>query len=115
MFYIVYIINLLFGITLEIYLLLSFIGPFCMRIIYSGPILEVEPHLIGVEGTMPIEQLERLTFGTATKPGRLEYTAFSGPLCSRDPHIRKGIAPAIDPDTLPAGHRVFTLLDTVSD
>lgn len=111
MLYITYIINLLFGITLEIYLLLSFIAPFCMRFTYSGPILETQPHLIGVEGTMPIE---RLTFGTATKPGRLEYTAFSGPLCSRDPHTRKGIAPAIDPDTLPAGHRVFTLLDTVS-
>ena len=112
--YMTYIIRLLFETALGIYLLLSFIAPFCMRFVYCGPMVEVQPHLIGIEGTMPIEQLERLAFGSATKPGRLEYTAVSDSLCTRDPHTRKGAAPIIDPATLPAGHRVFTLLDTVS-
>lgn len=69
---------------------------------------------IGIEGTMSIEELERVAFRTATKPGRLEYAASSGTLCSRDSQTRIGVAPTIDSERLPAGHRVFTLLDTVS-
>lgn len=106
--------NLIFQITRNIYLTLSFIAPFCMRYVYSGQMLQVQPYLIGIEGTMPMEQLERLAFGTATKPGRLEYTASSGTLCSRDPQSRNGVAPTIDSGRVPAGHRIFTLLDTVS-
>ena len=112
--FILYIYMLIRGITLNMYLTLSFIAPFCIRYIYSGQILQIQPYLIGIEGTMPIEQLERLAFGTSTKPGRLEYTASSGTLCSRDPHTRRGVAPTIDLESVPAGHRIFTLLDTVS-
>ena len=99
--------------TISFYLGLSFVSPFCMRWIYGGQIMEVQPHLIGIEGTMPIEQLERLAFGTGGH-GWLEYSASNERLCSRDSQTRTGIPPTIDPQSLPTGHRVFTLLDTVS-
>ena len=86
-------------ITISIYLGLSFVGPFCMRWIYGGQIVEVQPQLIGIEGTMTLEQLERLAFGTVGEHGWLEYSASSG---------------RFDPGSVPAGHRVFTLVDTAS-
>lgn len=101
-------------ITIGVSLGLSFVAPFCMRWIYGGQIVEVQPHLVGIEGTMPIEQLERISFGTVGGHGRLEYSASSERLCSRDTLTRTGLSPTIDPQSLPAGHRIFTLLDTAS-
>ena len=101
-------------ITIRLYLGLGLVAPFCMRWIYGGQIAEVQPHLIGIEGTMPIEELERMAFGIVGGQGWLEYSASSGRLCARDSQPRTGLPPTIDPQSLPAGHRVFTLLDTAS-
>ncbi len=93
-------------------LIVGFFAPFCMSFIFNGAVQEVQPWLIGFQGTMPIENLESIVFGNHA--GRLDYTASSGLLCSRDPLTRRGIAPVIDMDAIPAGHNVFTLVDTVS-
>lgn len=103
-----------FTITISLYIGLSFVAPFCMRLIYGGEIVEAQPQLIGMEGTMPLKQLERLAFGTVGGHGWLEYSASSGRLCPRDSQTRNGVSPTIDPGSLPAGHRIFTLLDTAS-
>ncbi|MCJ1451119.1 hypothetical protein MMC28_001454 [Mycoblastus sanguinarius] len=103
-----------FKVTTTLYLSLSFIVPFWMRWIYGGQLVEISPHLIGIEGTMPIDQLERMALGTVAGHGRLQYSASSGILCSRNSQTRTGVSPTIDPESLPAGHRVFTLLDTAS-
>lgn len=93
-------------------LILGFLAPFCMSFVFKGEVQEIQPWLIGFQGTMPIEQLESMVFGNHV--GRLEYTASSGLLCSRDNSTRKGIAPVIDMEAMPVGYSVFTLLDTVS-
>ena len=103
-----------FKITTCVCLGLSFLAPFWMRWVYEGKLLEVAPRLIGIEGTMPIDQLERIAFGTVAGHGRLQYSASSGSLCSRNSQTRTGVPQMMDPDSLPAGHRVFSLLDTVS-
>ncbi len=103
-------------VSTSLYLSLGFIAPFCLRWIYSGSLAEISPHLIGIEGSMPIDQLERLVFGTVAGHGRLRYSA-----SSTIPHSqgntqmhRSERMPTIDPQSIPAGHTVFTLLDTVS-
>jgi hypothetical protein len=93
-------------------LVVGFFAPFCMWYIFNGAVQEVQPWLIGFEGTMPIEKLESIVFGNHAE--RLEYTASSGLLCSRDNLTRRGIAPVIEPEAIPAGHSIFTLIDTVS-
>ncbi|KAL9600008.1 MAG: hypothetical protein Q9219_003477 [cf. Caloplaca sp. 3 TL-2023] len=92
---------------LSLALLIGFLAPFCIRWIYGGEIMHVQPNLIGIEGTMPIEQLERLTFGITGKDPWLRYVDPSG-------RSLMGGHPAISTESLPAGHRIFTLLDTAS-
>ena len=45
--------------TISMFLGLNFAAPFCMSFVYGGQSLEVQPCLIGIEGTMPIDKLER--------------------------------------------------------
>ena len=113
---IIHVFWFLFNIMTSFYLSLSFIAPFCLRWIYSGPLEEISPHLIGIEGSMPINQLERLVFGTVAGHGRLRYSASSTILDSQgnSQMHRSGRLPTIDSNSIPAGHRVFTLLDTAS-
>ncbi|KFY68375.1 hypothetical protein V496_01118 [Pseudogymnoascus sp. VKM F-4515 (FW-2607)] len=94
------------------FLAIGFITPFCMPFLFGGEVEEIQPWLVGFQGSMPIERLESLVFGDNT--GRLSYTASSGLLCSRDALTRKGIAPTLDMDAIPTGHQIFTLLDTGS-
>lgn len=93
-------------------LILGFLAPFYMSFVFEGEVQEIQPWLIGFQGTMPLEQLESMVFGNHA--GRLEYTASSGLLCSRDNSTRKGIAPVIDTKAMPVGYNVFALLDTAS-
>lgn len=90
----------------------GFFTPFCLPFLFSGEVEEIQPWLVGFQGIIPIERLECLVFGNYA--GRLNYTASSGLLCSRDTLTRKGVAPTLDMDAVPTGHQIFTLLDTVS-
>lgn len=113
--YMIHYFVLIRRVAVVLYLGLSFVAPFCMRWIYGGQMMEVQPHLIGIEGTMPIEQLERMVFGiVGGGHGWLRYSASSGRLCPRESQSRTGAPTTIHPESLPAGHRVFTLLDTAS-
>ena len=105
-----------FKVSTSFYLGLGFIAPFCLRWIYSGPLVEISPHLVGIEGSMPIDQLERLVFGTVAGHGRLRYSESSTILYSQgNSQIHRGGRKlTIDPESIPAGHRLFTLLDTAS-
>ena len=55
-----------------------------------------------------MEQLESMVFGNHA--GRLEHTASSVLLCSRDNSTRKGITPVIDMSTTSAGSHILHFL-----
>ncbi|KAI1119938.1 hypothetical protein F5Y10DRAFT_145744 [Nemania abortiva] len=101
-------------------ILLSLLGPLSVRRLYGGQVLQSSSNLVGFEGVMPIDQLERLIFGA--NKGRLTYEASSTPIGARyrDRDLRVGIEPdwvkadnpkPTEPE-LPEGHRLFTLVDT---
>jgi len=105
--------------------LLSFCGPFSIRRLYGGQVLQSSPNLIGFEGVLPLSKLEPLIFGNNN--GRLTYSPSSTPFSYhyRDPRERVGLEPSwitnslSNPsvlseirDKLPDGHKLFTLVDT---
>ncbi|OWP05446.1 hypothetical protein B2J93_7647 [Marssonina coronariae] len=107
--------------------LLSLVGPFSVRRLYGGQVLQSSPNLIGFEGVLPLSRLEPLIFGNNN--GRLSYEASSTPLCSRyrDAEERIGLEPGWIADSLtdtsglesvlksiPESHHLFTLVDTGS-
>jgi hypothetical protein len=101
---------------LVIGILLLITAPFSVTTLYGGKIWGAKPWLIGFEGTLPIHEIERRTFGNAI--GRLMYTPSSGPYCLGRANERIGKDPQEkfnEPGfKLPKGHRLFTLIDTVS-
>lgn len=118
-------LELLVGGFFAVGILLSFVGPFSVRRLYGGQVLQSSPNLIGFEGVMPLSKLEPLIFGNNN--GRLSYEASSTPFSYnyRDPKERVGLEPAWIRDSLkhpegireiekmlPEGHHLFTLVDT---
>ena len=99
---------------------LSLFGPVSVRRLYGGQVLQSASNLVGFEGVMPIDKLERLIFGTNN--GRLTYEASSTPIGMnwRDHDLRVGNEPGWVKESrpeacvLPEGHRLFTLVDTGS-
>ncbi|KAJ5054505.1 uncharacterized protein L3040_000777 [Drepanopeziza brunnea f. sp. 'multigermtubi'] len=107
--------------------LLSLVGPFSVRRLYGGQVLQSSPSLVGFEGVLPLAELEPLVFGNDN--GRLSYEASSTPFCYpyRDPVERVGREPdwiagcltdtaglARVQSSLPPRHHLFTLVDTGS-
>ena len=108
--------------------LLALTAPVAVRKLFGGKITEAAPWLVGFEGVMPIEKLEKIIFGNVR--GRLKYDSSSTPFCEREPYERMGREPAwvtqpsshnphphsvgapLSPPPLPPGHRFFTLVDT---
>ena len=97
--------------------------PRSVRQLYGGKVMQSAPWLIGFEGVMPVDQLERVIFGN--RQGRLTYEPSSTPFCQRERDERIGTEPrwvtnsglpgsADDRPPLPKGHRFFTLVDTGS-
>jgi hypothetical protein len=93
-------------------IILLILAPWSIATLYGGKVWGAKPWLIGFEGTLPIDEIERITFGNSI--GRLMYTPSSGPYCSRRPDERIGTDPTPKFAKLPQGHRLFTLIDTVS-
>jgi hypothetical protein len=93
-------------------ILMLIAAPWAVTILYGGKVWGAEPWLIGFEGTLPIDEIERLTFGNSI--GRLTYTPSSGSYCSRRDDERIGADPSSNFGNLPRGQRLFTLIDTVS-
>lgn len=99
--------------------LLALGAPSAVRRLYGGKVMQSAPWLVGFEGTMPVEELERNIFGNSED--RLTYEPSSTIFCERDPLERLGVEPlwVKDPSSaprpdLPKGHRLFTLVDTGS-
>ncbi|KAK2624599.1 hypothetical protein QTJ16_005792 [Diplocarpon rosae] len=107
--------------------LLSLIGPFSVRRLYGGQVLQSSPNLVGFEGVLPLSRLEPLIFGNNI--GRLSYEPSSTPFCFhyRDADERIGLEPGWITDSLtdtsgletvlkniPDSHQLFTLVDTGS-
>lgn len=99
-------------------LLLACLAPHAVHRLFGGQVLESAPHLVGLEGTMPIHDLETMIFGDSQ--GRLTYEPSSTPFGfdNRDPELRLGREPAWirdggspDPPLHP-DHHLFTLVDT---
>ena len=100
-------------------LLLIIASPWTIMKIYGGKVWGAVPSLIGFEGTLPIREVESMTFGNTI--GRLRYAPSSSLLASKSDHERIGkepdwIANRLDPprDSLMDGQRLFTLIDTGS-
>jgi hypothetical protein len=120
-------LEILVGGFFAVGILLSFIGPFSVRRLYGGQVLQSSPNLIGFEGVLPLSKLEPLIFGNNN--GRFSYEASSTPFSYnyRDSKERIGLEPAWIRDSisnaegvreieraLPKGHHLFTLVDTGS-
>jgi hypothetical protein len=106
-------------------ILLSLAGPFAVRRLYGGQVLQSSSSLVGFEGVMQLHTLEKLVFGNDN--GRLCYEPSSTPFSYgfRDPKERIGIEPdwiksgkAEDIErieqAIPKNHHLFTLVDTGS-
>ena len=100
-------------------IVLSAFGPPAVRRLFGGAVLRTSPHLVAFEGVMPIRDLERIVFGNVNN--RLSYEPSSSPfiLHHRNPERREGMEPSWITDSpgqpdlpIPAGHRLFTLVDT---
>ena len=109
----------LVGGFLAIGIILSCFGPRSVRRLFGGSVQQTTPHLIGFEGVLPIDELERIMFGNCND--RLSYEPSSTPFCRRDPYIRQGLEPdfvnnpaelARIEAELPKNQRLFTLVDT---
>ncbi|KAI4183475.1 MAG: hypothetical protein LQ346_006318 [Caloplaca aetnensis] len=108
------------GIFVGVGLLLSCLAPHAVLRLFGGQVLESTPHLVGLEGTMPIKQLEKIIFGDSR--GRLTYEPSSTPFSfdNRDPIFRKGeepdwvskSQPELANPPLLEKHHIFTLVDT---
>lgn len=109
------------GLAVLFSLILAGVAPLAVRKLFGGKIRDSAPWLIGFEGVMPINELERVVFGNCR--GRLTYESSSTPFCERHAHERLGREPfwvarssssqlIVDPPPLPHGHRFFTLVDT---
>lgn len=99
-----------FLLVIGILLLVS--APWSVTVLYGGKVWGATPWLIGFEGTLPLEEIEHMTFGNSI--GRFTYTPSSGSYCSKMVHERIGADPSVNFGKLPRGHRLFTLIDTVS-
>ncbi|KAL3423873.1 hypothetical protein PVAG01_05620 [Phlyctema vagabunda] len=93
-------------------LFFGYTAPFYLPLAYGDQVEEAQPFLVGLQGVLPIAELERLAFGNST--GRLRYATSARYLCSPDPLDQPDIAPALDVRRVPEGHVVFTLLNTGS-
>jgi hypothetical protein len=97
---------------------LLFYAPWGITTIYGGKIWSQSVHLIGFEGVLPIETIERKTFGNYI--GRLSYAPSSNKLSQKEPDERVGVNPdwvtnhTVSPPALSPHHRFFTLIDTGS-
>ncbi|KAG4432910.1 hypothetical protein IFR05_011603 [Cadophora sp. M221] len=120
-------LELLVGGFFAVGLILSLVGPFSVRRLYGGQVLQSSPNLIGFEGVLPLEKLEPLIFGNNN--GRLSYAPSATPFSYnyRDSSERVGLEPswianaltdssglASVQNNLPKGHHLFTLVDTGS-
>ncbi|KAJ9655086.1 hypothetical protein H2201_008884 [Coniosporium apollinis] len=92
-------------------LLATWASPWLVANIFGGKVWSMERWLIGFEGSMPIEDIERRMFGNYI--GRLSYAASSSVYCRRDAKERIGVRPH-ENLPLPEGHSLFTLVDTGS-
>ncbi|RMZ76199.1 hypothetical protein DV737_g4942, partial [Chaetothyriales sp. CBS 132003] len=95
--------------------ILTFTSPWAITILYGGKVWGATPWLIGFEGTLPIREIERISFGNAI--GRLSYAPSSSLLQCKDTVERIGAGPVwIERNgpkpPLPPNHRLFTLIDT---
>jgi hypothetical protein len=96
-------------------LILIFSSPWSISMLYGGKVWGAAPWLIGFEGTLPIREIERMTFGHTI--GRFSYAPSSSLWQCRDRKGRIGKGPAWIEESapkpeLPRGQRFFTLVDT---
>jgi hypothetical protein len=101
--------------------LLLLAAPWSIVTLYGGKVWGADPWLIGFEGVMPINSVERALFGNAR--ARLRYAPSSNEYVRPEQTERLAGEPDFVTDAnaladvqraLPAGYRLFTLVDTGS-
>ncbi|KAL4885697.1 hypothetical protein BJY04DRAFT_179069 [Aspergillus karnatakaensis] len=103
--------------------IISWFSPLAVRQLCNGGTNAVSSHLVGIEGTLPLKEIEKAVFGNCY--GRLSYAPSTTPFSEalRNRHLRIGKEPELAkfdehwvmqrralkiPDT----HRLFTIVDT---
>jgi hypothetical protein len=104
-------------IILLVGLVLTLGSPWTIMKFYGGKVWGAVPWLIGIEGVLPIREVERMTFGNSI--GRLKYAPSSSLLACKAEGERIGkepswIADRMNPPqgSMLPGQRLFTLIDT---
>src|SRR6266536_3749242 len=93
-------------------------SPWGICTIYGGKVWNQSAWLVGFEGALSIEEIERKTFGNYNE--RLSYVPSSNAFSQRQNDERIGVNPKwientmLPPPELPPRHRLFTLIDTGS-
>ncbi len=66
------------GVVLAIVLIILLSAPLYIPRLFNGKLYEVEPCLFGIEGYVPIQEVEEMIFGV--RLGRLKWSAYGSPL-----------------------------------
>ncbi|KAL2067573.1 hypothetical protein VTL71DRAFT_1998 [Oculimacula yallundae] len=78
--------------------------------LYDGKIRKSQPWLLGFEGQLPLQEIEKTMFGNCI--GRLRWSSSSSPFCAKSEEGRFGIEPHPLSFNIAPGYRIFTLVDT---
>ncbi|KAL8869508.1 MAG: hypothetical protein Q9174_004220 [Haloplaca sp. 1 TL-2023] len=120
------------GVLLALALCVLLVSPKLIDWLYVGKVWQAEPWFFGIEGYMPIAEIEKKLFGL--NKNRLSWSAASSPLSRHgllasnihhNNNICEGLDPTTDPDTLARINKcrtssstggeeqnIFTLVDT---
>jgi hypothetical protein len=112
------------GVVIIIYsLLLMFLSPWLLRMLYLGKFWDQQCWLFGFEGYLPVETIETQIFGG--RLGRLKWTPYASPLSRHHRNEHDECVPddpTTDPEIKalverckhagPGEQRLFTLVDT---
>lgn len=88
--------------------IVSWFSPLALHQLSNGGRGGVSCHLIGLEGTLSLAEIEKAIYGNCNH--RLTYAPSSSTFSQPDATLRWGLEPK--PTNLPRGHRLFTIVDT---
>ncbi|KAL8668453.1 MAG: hypothetical protein Q9168_006915 [Polycauliona sp. 1 TL-2023] len=115
------------GILLALCLIVLLLSPWLIQQVYLGKVWSAQPWFFGIEGYMPLPEIEKRLFGVDL--GRLSWSTTASPLSRHHlpslhhlPNYCEGLDPSTDPEvaariqaalrSTESQEKVFTLVDT---